>query len=222
MVFDGFLAASARAHLTHLALPHFVGVPPAAQDVPSAAVPRLALLDSSPSLAAALAPGRPLRRHAVRRPARGPALGGSLKELVFVLAPDVDVRTHGRLSGALGNTGTGLEALELSLDRSSDEYQSLQALYKQVGSLLSNIQALSNALPAGNAGDRGSQVGGRSVALALWTRPPLGSGLRCVVFLSGAHWGLERGEWRRVWVSIQTAILVCVDPARSLPDIVAL
>ncbi|KAH8996039.1 hypothetical protein EDB92DRAFT_1844811, partial [Lactarius akahatsu] len=27
--FDGFLAAHARARLTHLALPHFVGVPPA-------------------------------------------------------------------------------------------------------------------------------------------------------------------------------------------------
>ncbi|KAH9011140.1 hypothetical protein EDB84DRAFT_1054382 [Lactarius hengduanensis] len=78
--FDGFLAAPARARLTHLALPHFVGVPPAAQDVPSAAVPRLAVLDSSPGLAgrARSWPSAPPRdathcEHAVRRPSpRGP------------------------------------------------------------------------------------------------------------------------------------------------------
>ncbi|KAH8978111.1 hypothetical protein EDB86DRAFT_3155434 [Lactarius hatsudake] len=130
--FDGFLAAPARAHLTHLALPHFVGVPPAAQDVPSAAVPRLAVLDSSPGLAAALAPGRPLRRvtlhiastlyDGLRLAALFSALGGALKELGLVLAPDVDVRTCGRLLGALENTGAGLEVLELSLDGTSDEW----------------------------------------------------------------------------------------------------
>ncbi|KAH9037210.1 hypothetical protein EDB85DRAFT_627354 [Lactarius pseudohatsudake] len=129
--FDGFLAAPVRARLTHLALPHFVGVPPAAQDVPSAAVPRLAVLDSSPGLAAALAPGRPLRRvtlhiastlyDGLRPAALFGALGGALKELGLVLAPDVDVRTRGRLLGALGNTGAGLEVLELSLDGTSDE-----------------------------------------------------------------------------------------------------
>ena len=129
--FDDFLAAPARARLTHLALPHFVGVPPAAQDVPSTAAPRLAVLDSSPGLAAALAPSRPLRRVTLRiastlydglRPAAlFGALGGALKELVLVLAPDVDVRTRGRLLGALANTGAGLEVLELSLDGTSDE-----------------------------------------------------------------------------------------------------
>ncbi|KAH9015286.1 hypothetical protein EDB85DRAFT_2280358 [Lactarius pseudohatsudake] len=102
--FNGFLAAPARAHLTHLALPHFVGVPPAAQDVPSAAVPRLAVLDSSPGLAAALAPGRPLRRvtlhiastlyDGLRPAALFGALGGALKELVLVLAPDVDTSKY--------------------------------------------------------------------------------------------------------------------------------
>ncbi|KAH9014510.1 hypothetical protein EDB84DRAFT_1443803 [Lactarius hengduanensis] len=119
--FDGFLAAPARVRLTHLALPHFVGVPPTAQDVPSAAVPRLAVLDSSPGLAAALAPGRPLRRvtlhiastlyDGLRPAALFGALGGALKELGLVLAPDVDVRTRGRLLSALGNTGAGLEVL---------------------------------------------------------------------------------------------------------------
>ncbi|KAH8977804.1 hypothetical protein EDB92DRAFT_1844491, partial [Lactarius akahatsu] len=202
--FDGFLAAPARARLTHLALPHFVGVPPAAQDVPSAAVPRLAVLDSSPGLAAALAPGRPLRRvtlhiastlyDGLRPAALFGALGGALKELGLVLAPDVDVRTRGRLLGALGTTGTGLEVLELSLDGTSDEV-SLQALYKQVGSLLPNVQALRTLRLRTSLPTEAAKSEEGPSRLALWTRPPLGSGLRCVVFPSGAHWELERGEW---------------------------
>ncbi|KAH9011489.1 hypothetical protein EDB85DRAFT_2297060, partial [Lactarius pseudohatsudake] len=52
--FDGFLAAPARTRLTHFALPHF-------DDVPPAAAPRLAVLDISHGLAAALAPSHPLR-----------------------------------------------------------------------------------------------------------------------------------------------------------------
>ncbi|KAH9021802.1 hypothetical protein EDB85DRAFT_2152186 [Lactarius pseudohatsudake] len=57
----------------------------------------------------ALAPGRPLRRvtlhiastlyDGLRPAALFGALGGALKELVLVLAPDVDVRTLGRLLG---------------------------------------------------------------------------------------------------------------------------
>ncbi|KAH8986652.1 hypothetical protein EDB86DRAFT_2235236 [Lactarius hatsudake] len=205
--FDGFLAAPARAHLTHLALPNFVGVPPAAQDVPSAAVPRLAILDSSPGLAAALAPGRPLRRvtlhiastlyDGLRPAALFSALGGALKELGLVLAPDVDVRTRGRLLGALGNTGAGLEALELSLDGTSDEV-SLQALYKQVGSLLPNVQALRTLRLRTSLPTEAAKAEEGLSRLALWTRPPLGLALRCVVFPSGAHWELERGEWVRV------------------------
>jgi hypothetical protein len=50
--FDDFLAAEACA----------VGVPPATHEVPSTAVPRLAVLDGSPGLAAALGSGRPLCR----------------------------------------------------------------------------------------------------------------------------------------------------------------
>ncbi len=51
------------------------------------------------------------------------ALGGSsaLSELVLVLAPDVDVRTRGRLLGSLGDTGGGLEVLELLLEGTTDE-----------------------------------------------------------------------------------------------------
>jgi hypothetical protein len=132
--FDDFLAAPARARLTYLALPHFVGVPPAAHDVPPTAAPRLAVLDGSPGLVAALAPGRLLRRVTLRiastlydglRPAAlFGALGGALKELVLVLAPDVDVRTRGRLLGALANTGAGLELLELNLEGTSDDVRS--------------------------------------------------------------------------------------------------
>ena len=42
-------------------------------------------------------------------------LGGGvqLKELVLVLAPDVDARTRGRLLGALAKRGAELEVLEL-------------------------------------------------------------------------------------------------------------
>ncbi|KAH9160125.1 hypothetical protein EDB89DRAFT_2236142 [Lactarius sanguifluus] len=205
--FDGFLAAPVRARLTHLALPHFAGVPPAAQDVPSAAVPRLAVLDSSPGLAAALAPGRPLRRvtlhiastlyDGLRPAALFGALGGSLKELVLVLAPDVDVRTRGRLLGALGYMGAGLEGLELSLDGTSDEV-SLQALCKQVGSLLPNVRALRTLCLRTSLPTEAAKAEEGPSRLALWTRPPRGSGLCCVVFPSGAHWELERGEWVRV------------------------
>ena len=133
--FNDFLTAPARARLTHLALPNFVGVPPAAHEVPSAAAPRLAVLDGSPGLAAALAPGRPLRRVTLRiastlydglRPAAlFSSLGSALKELILVLAPDVDVRTRGRLLGALANTGTGLEILEMRLEGNSDEVRGL-------------------------------------------------------------------------------------------------
>ncbi|KAI9429325.1 hypothetical protein H4582DRAFT_2089506 [Lactarius indigo] len=117
--FDDFLAAPARARITHLTLPHFIGVPRAAHEVPPAAVPRLAVLNSSPGLAVALVPGRPLRRvtlsiastlyDGLRPAAPFGALGGALKELVLVLAPDVDVHMRWRLLGALGNTGAGLE-----------------------------------------------------------------------------------------------------------------
>ncbi|KAH9008056.1 hypothetical protein EDB84DRAFT_1572387 [Lactarius hengduanensis] len=146
-----FFAAPARARLTHLALPHFVSVPPAAHDIPPAVAPRLGVLNSSPDLAAALAPSHPLRRVTLRiastlygglRPAAlFGTLGDSLKKLVLVLASDVDMRTRGRLLGAPANTSAGLEVLELSLEGTSDEV-SLQALYKQVGSLLPNVQAL--------------------------------------------------------------------------------
>jgi hypothetical protein len=52
--FENFLAASACTHLMHPALPHFVSVPPAVRNVPSAGVPRLAMLDSNVGL-----PSRP-------------------------------------------------------------------------------------------------------------------------------------------------------------------
>ncbi|KAH8980012.1 hypothetical protein EDB92DRAFT_1820706 [Lactarius akahatsu] len=86
--------------------------------------PFLAVLNSSPGYVAALAPGRPLwrvMRIASCMTACAPwrcfgAVGGSLKEIVVGLAPDVDVRMRVRLSGVLANTSTGLEVLELSLE----------------------------------------------------------------------------------------------------------
>ena len=47
--------------------------------------------------------------------------GSMLKEPVLVLAPDVDVRTRGRLLGVLANMGAGLELFKLSLEGTSDE-----------------------------------------------------------------------------------------------------
>jgi hypothetical protein len=82
-------------------------LPPGPGEVPATAVPHLARLDASPGLATVLAPGRPVRRATLRiastlydglRPAAlFDALGSQLKELVLVLAPDVDARTRGRL-----------------------------------------------------------------------------------------------------------------------------
>jgi hypothetical protein len=127
--FDQFLAT--RPQLVHLALPNFVGVPPGAGEVPTTAIPHLTVLDASPGLAAVLAPGRPVRCVTLRvastlydglRPAAlFGALGSELRELVLVLAPDVDARTRGRLLGALAKTSSELEALELRLEGKSDE-----------------------------------------------------------------------------------------------------
>ena len=61
-----FLVAPGRARLTNLALPLFIGVPLPAHTVPSAAAPRLAFNDDRHGLAAADAPGRPLRRVTLR------------------------------------------------------------------------------------------------------------------------------------------------------------
>ena len=52
-------------------------------------------------------------------------LSHALKELALVLAPDVDVRTRGRLLDALANAVTGLEVLEMSLEGTSDEVRGL-------------------------------------------------------------------------------------------------
>ena len=135
---DDLLASSAYARLMHLAFPHFVGVLPVAHDVPSAAAPRLSKLDGSPDLA----PGHPLR--CVTLPIAStlydglhPAvffgvLNDALK--VLVLALDMDVRTRGRLLGALANTGVGFGLLELNLEGTSDEVRSCPPSSAPLGS----------------------------------------------------------------------------------------
>ena len=212
-----------RARLTHL--PPSAGALPSAHDVPSTAAPRLAVLDGSPDPPATHVPGRALRRVTLRitstlydglRPAAlFGALGGKLEELVLVLASDVDVRTRGRLLGALANTGAGLELLELNLEGTSDEVRSssppssaplgsdcyaniqvsLQALYKQVGSLLPNLQALHTLHLRTTLPSEAAKAEEGPSCLALLTLHPLGSALRCVVFPSGAQWELEEEEW---------------------------
>ncbi|KAI9433146.1 hypothetical protein H4582DRAFT_2082602 [Lactarius indigo] len=177
-------------------------------NVPATAAPRLVVLDSSPDLVVALTPGRPLRCATLRiastlydglRPAAlFGALGGALKDLILVLAPDVDMPTWGRLLGAPGNTGAVLEPLKRSLDGTSDVEVSLQALYKQVGSPLPNFQALRTLPLRATLATEAAKREEGPLRLALWIRPPLGSILLCIVFLSGAHWELEQGELVRV------------------------
>ncbi|KAI0260572.1 hypothetical protein BC834DRAFT_536079 [Gloeopeniophorella convolvens] len=198
-----------RPALTLLALPRFVGVPPNPSDVPPAAVPFLAMLDASPALALALAPGRPLRRITLRvastlydglRPAAlADALGNQVQELVLVLAADIDARTRARLLGALAKMSAALEVFEMRVDGMLDE-PSLQVLYKQVGALLPHTPALQTVrvravqpLPAGTPSH---EDGPARIASA--ARVSLNPTLRCVVFPSGARWEFEQGKWVRV------------------------
>jgi hypothetical protein len=75
---------------------------------------------------------------------------------------------------------------------------SLQALYKQVGTLLPKVHALRILrLRAGKTVKITGVEGGPS-RLAVWTRPPLDSALRCIVFPSGARWEFEHGVWVRI------------------------
>ncbi|KAH8978313.1 hypothetical protein EDB86DRAFT_2836893 [Lactarius hatsudake] len=127
------------------------------------------------------------------------ALGSTLKELGFVLAPDVDVRTRGRPIGALANTGAGLEG-------TSDEV-SLQALHKLA---VADSAGASHAPHAATLLTEAAKAEEGPSHLALWIRPPLGSALRCVVVPSGARRGSGHIHYnlilkRRARVSIQAA-----------------
>ena len=74
----------------------------------------------------------------------------------------------------------------------------LQALYKQVGTLMPNVQALRTLrLRAVRTSTAVESEEGPS-RLAVWTRPREGLALRCMIFPSGARWELERGLWMRV------------------------
>ncbi|KAH9051715.1 hypothetical protein EDB87DRAFT_1662441, partial [Lactarius vividus] len=172
LAFDAGLLAAAPGALTHLTFlllqaahvsctshyPISLACPLAPHDVPPATAPHLAVLDRSSGLAATLAHLHLLRcmtlciastlYDGLHPVALFSALAGSLKELVLVLTPDMGVHTCGRLVGTVGNTGAGLEVLEPSLNRTSDEV-SLQALghgrtharCKQVESPLPDVQA---------------------------------------------------------------------------------
>ncbi|KAH8991778.1 hypothetical protein EDB86DRAFT_3079634 [Lactarius hatsudake] len=80
------------------------------------------------------------------------------------------------------------------LSRVLQDKVSLKTQYKQVGSPLLNAQALC-MLRHRDMAIEAAKGGRRPVSLPLWTRPPLGSALRYVVFPSGAHWELEREKW---------------------------
>ncbi|KAH9166160.1 hypothetical protein EDB89DRAFT_2005437 [Lactarius sanguifluus] len=100
-LFEKILAVPARARITHLVLPHFVGVLPAAHVVPPNAASHLAVLDSSPSLAVALGSNHPLCRLTLRIASTlydglHPA-AHARKELGLIFVPHVDIRTRGRI-----------------------------------------------------------------------------------------------------------------------------
>ena len=63
----------------------------------------------------------------------------------------------------------------------------MQALHKQVGSLLPNVQALRTLRLRATLATEVVKAEEDLSRLALWTRPPLGAALRCVVCPSGAH-----------------------------------
>ncbi|KAH9160118.1 hypothetical protein EDB89DRAFT_2041179 [Lactarius sanguifluus] len=115
--FENFLAVPASARITHLVLPHFVGVPPAVHIVPPNAAPHLAVLDNSPGLALALGSNHLLTLSDGLHPAAlFGTFGSTRKELGLILAPNVEIRTRGRIrargwrySSSLG--GTSDEAL---------------------------------------------------------------------------------------------------------------
>ncbi|KAH9008223.1 hypothetical protein EDB84DRAFT_1551633 [Lactarius hengduanensis] len=155
------------------------------------------MLDSSHGLAAALAPGHPLRRVTLRTAstlynglhpaALFGALGGSCS-----FSRSTQTCTRGWLLGTLANTSAGLDVVELSREGNSDEV-SLQALYVQVGSLLPIVRALRTlrlraSLPT-EAGKAARRVPRCEHALR-WDQ-------HCVVSPSGAQWELERGVWVR-------------------------
>jgi hypothetical protein len=71
----------------------------------------------------------------------------------------------------------------------------LQALYKQMGTLLPNVRALHTLRlrAVRTATAVASEEGPKR--LAVWTRPREGLALRCMVFPTGARWELECGKW---------------------------
>ncbi|KAH8984480.1 hypothetical protein EDB86DRAFT_2962913 [Lactarius hatsudake] len=112
-------ALASHATRRHAALrilrPSSTTFPPRLPTLPSAPVPPLAVLDSSPGIAAALAPSRPLRPvtlhiantryDSLRLAALFGALISTLKELILILAPDVrraSTRTAVRCAGKHG------------------------------------------------------------------------------------------------------------------------
>jgi hypothetical protein len=119
--------------------------------------------------------------------------------------------THGRLLGALAKTAEGLQYCTCSPvcvpDRGVNPgvcavgwwlwFQvALQALYKQVGTLLPNVRALHTLRlrAVRTATAVASEEGPKR--LAVWTRPREGLALRCMVFPSPAF---GRSLGTRLW-----------------------
>ncbi|KAH9019887.1 hypothetical protein EDB85DRAFT_1896426 [Lactarius pseudohatsudake] len=142
---DDFLATTVRTRLTHLALPHFVGMPPSG-------APRLAVLDNTPGCARS----RPVANTVYDgfRPATlFCAVVGALKVLILALAPDVDVAHARAVVRRARKYRRGLELLELSHQMRSRCNRGRLAVFERARSL--------HTPPAAHAGDRGCQGGRR-------------------------------------------------------------
>ncbi|KAH9023361.1 hypothetical protein EDB84DRAFT_473839 [Lactarius hengduanensis] len=113
-LFENFLAVQV------LPLPYFVGVPPAAHVVPPNAAPHLAVLDNSHGLAAALGSSHLLCRLTLRIASTlydglPPAPGGSVwRAWQHTERARTQTCAQCRHTYVRGNTGAGLEVLELS------------------------------------------------------------------------------------------------------------
>ncbi|KAH9031174.1 hypothetical protein EDB84DRAFT_1578814 [Lactarius hengduanensis] len=138
---ENFLAVPARARITHLALPHFFGVPPAAHVFSPNAAPHLAPSSVPPELRIARTLYDGLRLAALFG-----ALGSTRKELGLILAPNVDIRMG---AGEHGCGAGGTRAVSGAPQMRSRYYRTCRRF---------------DAPPAGYSGDRGSQGRRRPVA----------------------------------------------------------
>ena len=107
--------------------------------------------DAEPGASDAVRCEHALRRAVTRGDIRGMPVA-AVKLLTLVLAPDVGVRTRGRLMGALDKMGGELEVLELHFEGTSDEVRipPLHAPWRLIVKIaVLSLGCAASAVPAG-------------------------------------------------------------------------